>query len=48
MDASTMYRRFVAAAARAGLGRLRFHDPRHTFGTTMAAKQRVDLRRPQE
>jgi integrase len=35
MDASAMYRRFVAAAARAGLGRLRFHDLRHTFGTTM-------------
>ena len=48
MDASAMYRRFVAAAARAGLGRLRFHDLRHTFGTTMAANPRVDLRRLQE
>ena len=48
MDASAMYRRFVAAAARAGLGRLRFHDLRHTFGTTMAANPRVELRRLQE
>jgi len=48
MDASAMYRRFVAAAARAGLGRLRFHDLRHTFGTTMAANPKVDLRRLQE
>jgi integrase len=30
MDASAMYRRLSAAAARAGLGRLRFHDLRHT------------------
>ena len=48
MDASAMYRRFVAAATRAGLGRLRFHDLRHTFGTHMAANPRVDLRRLQE
>jgi hypothetical protein len=48
MDASAMYRRFVSAAARAGLGRLRFHDLRHTFGTTMAANPRVELRRLQE
>ena len=27
------YRRFVSAAQRAGLPRLRFHDLRHTFGT---------------
>src|SRR3954464_12698325 len=48
MDASAMYRRFVSAAARAGLGRLRFHDLRHTFGTTMAANPKVDMRRLQE
>src|SRR3954468_18275203 len=48
MDASAMYRRFVAAAERAGLSRLRFHDLRHTFGTTMAANPKVDLRRLQE
>jgi len=28
-----VYRRFVSAAARAGLPRLRLHDLRHTFGT---------------
>jgi hypothetical protein len=48
MDASAIYRRFVAVAARIGLGQLRFHDLRHTFGTTMAANPRVDLRRLQE
>src|SRR3954451_20264408 len=48
LDASALYRRFVAAAQRAGLRRLRFHDLRHTFGTTMAANPKVDLRRLQE
>ena len=48
LDASALYRRFVGAARRADLRRLRFHDLRHTFGTTMAANPRVDLRRLQE
>jgi integrase len=48
LDASALYRRFVAAARRAELRRLRFHDLRHTFGTTMAANPRVDMRRLQE
>jgi integrase len=48
LDASALYRRFMAAARRAELRRLRFHDLRHTFGTTMAANPRVDLRRLQE
>jgi integrase len=46
MDASAMYRRFVAAAARGGLSRLRFHDLRHTFGTRAITK--ADIRRVQE
>jgi integrase len=33
---SALYRRFVAAAERAGLPRLRFHDLRHSFGTMAA------------
>jgi len=48
LDASALYRRFVAAARLAELRRLRFHDLRHTFGTTMAANPRVDVRRLQE
>jgi integrase len=48
LDASALYRRFMAAARRAELRRLRFHDLRHTFGTTMAANPRVDMRRLQE
>jgi integrase len=48
LDASAPYRRFMAAARRAELRRLRFHDLRHTFGTTMAANPRVDMRRLQE
>jgi integrase len=48
LDASALYRRFMAAATRAELRRLRFHDLRHTFGTTMAANPRVDMRRLQE
>ena len=48
LDASALYRRFIAAARRAELRRLRFHDLRHTFGTTMAANPRVDMRRLQE
>jgi integrase len=48
LDASALYRRFIAAAQRAELRRLRFHDLRHTFGTTMAANPRIDMRRLQE
>ena len=48
LDASALYRRFMAAARRAELRRLRFHDLRHTFGTTMAANPKVDMRRLQE
>jgi integrase len=48
LDGSALYRRYVAATRRAGLRRLRFHDLRHTFGTTMASNPRVDMRRLQE
>lgn len=37
LDASALRRRYDSALRRAGLRRLRFHDLRHTFGTTMAA-----------
>jgi len=37
LDPSKLYKRFKAAAARAGLRPVRFHDLRHTFGTRMAA-----------
>lgn len=37
LDASALRRRYDLALRRAGLRRLRFHDLRHTFGTTMAA-----------
>ncbi len=30
---TSLYRRFLSAAERAGLPRLRLHDLRHTFGT---------------
>ena len=36
-DGSALRRRYDAALTRAGLRRLRFHDLRHTFGTTMIA-----------
>ena len=37
LDRSRVLKRFQAAARRAGVGRVRFHDLRHTFGTRMAA-----------
>jgi integrase len=36
LDRSKVLKRFKATAARAGLGHVRFHDLRHTFGTRMA------------
>lgn len=38
---SALYRRFIEAADRAGLRRIRFHDLRHSFGTQ--AIQRFDI-----
>ncbi|MDQ6805235.1 MAG: site-specific integrase [Actinomycetota bacterium] len=46
LDGSALRRRYAAAAKRAGLRALRFHDLRHTFGTRMIAK--ADIRRVQE
>ncbi len=37
LDSSALRRRFFAALARAGVRRVRFHDLRHSFGTSMAA-----------
>ncbi len=37
IDSSAMRRRFHAALARTGVRRVRFHDLRHSFGTSMAA-----------
>ena len=37
LDPAKLRRRFQAAARRAGLRPVRFHDLRHTFGTRMAA-----------
>jgi len=47
LDRSRVLKRFKAAAHRAGVGPVRFHDPRHTFGTHMAA-QGVAMRTLQE
>jgi integrase len=38
-----VYRRFIDAAQRAGLPRIRFHDLRHTFATRAMASGRVDI-----
>ncbi len=46
LDGHAMRRRYQAALSRSGLRRLRFHDLRHTFGTTMIAH--ADIRRVQE
>jgi integrase len=47
LDRSRLLKRFKAAARRAGIPRVRFHDLRHTFGTRMAAVG-VPLRTLQE
>jgi integrase len=46
LDGSALRRRYKAALKQAKLRPLRFHDLRHTFGTTMIAK--TDIRRVQE
>ena len=46
LDASALLRRYKAALRRGGLRPLRFHDLRHTFGTTMIA--RADILRVKE
>jgi integrase len=46
LDASALLRRYKLALRRAGLRPLRFHDLRHTFGTTMIA--RADILRVKE
>jgi len=47
LDRSRLLKRFKAAAGRAGIEEVRFHDLRHTFGTRMAAAG-VPLRSLQE
>jgi integrase len=46
LDGSALRRRYLVALASAGLRPLRFHDLRHTFGTTMIAK--ADILRVKE
>jgi integrase len=46
LDGRALRRRCDKALRRTGLRKLRFHDPRHTFGTRMIAK--ADIRRVQE
>ncbi len=41
LDGRALSRRYVAAARRAGLRELRFHDLRHTFGTRMIGKAHI-------
>ncbi len=43
LDASALYRRYKAALRRAGLRDLRFHDLRHTFGTTVIGNPAVSI-----
>jgi integrase len=47
LERSRLLKRYEAAAARAGLREVRFHDLRHTFGTRMAAAG-VPMRTRQE
>ncbi len=47
LDRSKLLKRFKAAAQAAGLGSVRFHDLRHTFGTRMASAG-VSMRTLQE
>lgn len=44
LDGSAVSKRFQTALRRAGVRRIRFHDLRHTFGTTMARDPRVSMR----
>jgi integrase len=46
LDGSALSKRFRSALRRAALRPLRFHDLRHTFGTTVIGK--TDIRRVQE
>jgi len=43
LDASALYRRYKLALRRAGLRDLRFHDLRHTFGTTVIGNPAVSI-----
>jgi integrase len=47
IDRSRLLKRYKAAVRRAGVGPVRFHDLRHTFGTRMAAEG-VPMRTLQE
>jgi integrase len=43
LDGSALYRRYKAALNAAGLRSLRFHDLRHTFGTTVVGNPAVSI-----
>jgi integrase len=43
LDASALYRRYKIALRAAGLRSLRFHDLRHTFGTTVVGNHAVSI-----